>query len=183
MPYLSREQSKNINSFLSRMRSPVRIKSSPTRKEANKINPNQKVLRDIFSTDYNKVPLNLTEQGFYLCQLKINNKKGVFLLDTGSNSTCVDMKLKTTFNMYNCEETDAVSVTDTIKILTTKDNIVEIGNKRKSNIKLDLVDLTHIRNSVRDEKVKDISGILGNRLLHEFKCLIDYSKNLLYIKK
>ena len=173
MSKLSSKEYSNINSFISRMRSPVKRSTSPIKR--NTIDKPEK--------KYNKLPLYLTRQGFYICQIKVNGVKGFFLLDTGSNSTCIDTNDQQKFKIIVNESSEAISVTNTIVISNSVNNLIELAGVKKSNIKLDLLDLTNVKQVVEDKKVPKISGILGNKILNSFKCIIDYNKSALFIRK
>lgn len=173
MSKLSSKEYSNINSFIARMRSPVKRSASPIKK--NTIDKSEK--------KYNKLPLFLTRQGFYICQIKINGVKGFFLLDTGSNSTCIDTMDQQKFKTIVNDSSEAVSVTNTIKINNSVNNLLELAGVKKNNIKLDILDLTNVKQVVEDKKIPKISGILGNKILNSFKCIIDYNKSALYIRK
>tara|TARA_B110000259_G_scaffold113186_1_gene129069 strand:+ start:3925 stop:4464 length:540 start_codon:yes stop_codon:yes gene_type:complete len=176
MSNLSRKEYSNINSFISRMRSPVKKRDkSPIRKEKKR---GKKSIEDT----HVKIPIYYTEQGFYICKLKINKVTGIFLLDTGSNSTCVDLHQKEKFKMISNQTKEALSVTNTITIESTGNNEINIGGVKINEIEIDLVDLTNIKESVNDLKVSKISGILGNRLLYNFSSIIDYENNSLFVK-
>ena len=171
MSNLSSKEYANINSFISRMRSPIKRVKSPRRK-------------DKYNCDkYIKIPLVLTEQGFFICEIKVNKIKGLFLLDTGSNSTCIDLSLKNNFKIRTDQVSDAISVTSSIQVETSLNNEVDIGGIKLKNIKLDLIDLTNVKESIDDPQIKLISGILGNRVLNSFNSIIKYKEKSLYIKK
>jgi predicted aspartyl protease len=153
------------------MRSPVKVRKSPRRKDKQ------------VGEKYIKIPLILTEQGFFICEIRINKIKGLFLLDTGSNATCIDLILKNKFKITSNEISDAVSVTNSIQVETSLNNEVSIGGIKLKNTKIDIIDLTNVKESIGDPQIKDISGILGNRILNSFNSIIKYKEKLLYIKK
>jgi predicted aspartyl protease len=141
-------------------------------------------LSKILEKNYNKIPIHKSLNGFYTCFLKINDVKGLFLIDTGSNSTCIDKNKQKIFKIIVNNISEAFSVTNKMNISTSKkNNSIEIGKVLKNKIKLDLLDLTNVKNAVEDKKIPEISGILGNRILSSFNCLIDYEKNTLYVQK
>lgn len=164
------------------MRSPIKVKKSPRRKDKLQSDKDKSPKDKSSKNKYIKVPLVLTEQGFFICEIKVNKIKGLFLLDTGSNATCIDLSLKNKFKITTDQISDAISVTNSVQVETSLNNEVGIGGIKLKNIKLDLIDLSNVKESIDDPQIKLISGILGNRVLNSFNSVIKYKEKLLYIK-
>ena len=115
---------------------------------------------------------------------KINSVRGRFLIDTGASGSCIDKKKKLLFKV-NCnnEIKDASSATENITdIHSSKKNILKIGNLIKENFEIMIFDMNQINNSLINNGVKPIDGIIGSDILKEFNAKIDYEKGLLSLK-
>lgn len=112
-----------------------------------------------------------------LVNAKINNIEGVFIIDTGSSNTCINLLSASKFNLvYKKSIEDASSATNFIsQTFFSNKNRIQIGSILKENFEVFLFDMTHINENI----VEKIDGIIGSDILKEFNAIIDYKKKLL----
>ena len=69
--------------------------------------------------------------------------------------------------------------------LTTQseNNILEIGKWKNKNFSLVLFDLVHVNKALTLHEAEEVHGIIGADILQKGKAVIDYNKNVLYLKK
>ena len=204
---LSRNDHKLINSFLRRRRSPVVIpgRGAPShRKDRKEASPSrggdelkhrskqmdttagkrQVLCKKASSTRgpspgsrVSCVPLTMTDNGFYTCTVYINGVRGCFLLDTGSNGTCIDSKSKGRFKTAVTSQNAAATASHTVKIERTQNNTIRIGKSKLDNFEIDLLCLDQVKGSVHS----GVDGILGNRALKSVDAVIEYASNSLLV--
>nr|WP_293303254.1 retropepsin-like aspartic protease [Allomuricauda sp.] len=133
---------------------------------------------------YTKVPLTLTETNHFEIAAKINGVTGRFILDTGASNTCVGMDKTAFFNMVS-EATDVkaagAGATEMETLVSTK-NKIQIGDWKKSRLKIVLFDLVHVNKALTSHNALPVDGIIGADILKKGKAVIDYNKKCLYLK-
>lgn len=137
------------------------------------------------SKDYIKVPLVFTETNHFEIVAKINGVSGKFILDTGASNTCVGMDKIEMFNMAS-ESTDVkaagAGATEMETLISSK-NKIQIGDWKKSKLKIVLFDLIHVNQALVSHNALPVDGIIGADILNKGKAVIDYNKKCLYLKK
>jgi predicted aspartyl protease len=133
---------------------------------------------------YTKVPLTLTETNHFEIAAKINGVTGRFILDTGASNTCVGMDKTAFFNMVS-EASDVkaagAGATEMETLVSTK-NKIQIGDWKKSRLKIVLFDLIHVNKALTSHNALPVDGIIGADILKKGKAVIDYNKKCLYLK-
>ncbi|MCR9265208.1 MAG: retroviral-like aspartic protease family protein [Flavobacteriaceae bacterium] len=133
---------------------------------------------------YTKVPLTLTETNHFEIAAKINGVTGRFILDTGASNTCVGMDKTAFFNMVS-EASDVkaagAGATGMETLVSTK-NKIQIGDWKKSRLKIVLFDLVHVNKALTSHNALPVDGIIGADILKKGKAVIDYNKKCLYLK-
>ncbi|WP_421810803.1 retropepsin-like aspartic protease [Flagellimonas sp.] len=133
---------------------------------------------------YTKVPLTLTETNHFEIAAKINGVTGRFILDTGASNTCVGMDKTAFFNMVS-EASDVkaagAGATEMETLVSTK-NKIQIGDWKKSRLKIVLFDLVHVNKALTSHNALPVDGIIGADILKKGKAVIDYNKKCLYLK-
>ncbi|RIV43068.1 MULTISPECIES: retropepsin-like aspartic protease family protein [Flagellimonas] len=137
------------------------------------------------SKDYIKVPLVFTETNHFEIVAKINGVSGKFILDTGASNTCVGIDKIEFFKMAS-EATDikaaGAGATEMETLISSK-NKIQIGDWKKSKLKIVLFDLVHVNQALVSHNALPVDGIIGADVLKKGKAVIDYNKKCLYLKK
>jgi len=123
-----------------------------------------------------KISLKITLSKHLVCVLKLNNKDAIFLVDTGASNSCFDILKK---NKYNLQprgvEVELTSAAEKKLGAISSDNCKLIFNPLKEiDTTLMLIDVNTINEALREQKEKEIDGILGSDILNEIKAKIDY---------
>ena len=123
----------------------------------------------------------LDQTGYHLfVNLKINDKKCRFLIDTGASHSVVDKKyFEKNFGKKNLKTvkqstTGLHSSTDESHFGKIKE--MAIGKLKVKNHLAAAVDLSHVNNTYAQIKKPKIHGILGSDILMMYKMIIDYGK-------
>ncbi len=132
---------------------------------------------------YQKVKLRTLPSGHHLIKAKINGKKGNFILDTGASNTVIAQSKAKKFKLKlkETEHKAAGAGTTEIDINTTGKNLLEIGKWKMKKIRFVTMDLQHINHAMQMFDAK-VDGIIGADVLHAGKGIIQYDKDLLFLK-
>ena len=109
---------------------------------------------------------------------------GYFILDTGASSSCIGFSSVNRFIMLTEEsEVKAAGAGATnMETHVANNNIFSIGKKIKSNMSFVIFDLSHVNQALSQVEEEPVQGILGADFLKECRAVIDYGRNVLYIK-
>ena len=133
---------------------------------------------------FHHIPLQKLATGHYKFQVKVNNKKGSFILDTGASTSCIGFKQANYFLLKGEVSEVKAAGAGAINMETeiARNNHVKIGEKALKNIDLILFNLTHVNEALSQVDEDAIDGIIGADLLKQCQAKIDYGRNCLYIK-
>jgi predicted aspartyl protease len=138
----------------------------------------------LLNKGYVRVKLHLTKTNHFEIIAKINGVKGLFILDTGASSSCVDFDTATMFKL-EVKESDVkaagAGATD-MKTQSSEKNSFTIGKWKNDNIMLVLFSLAHVNTALITHNSKPVDGIIGADILKKGKAIIDYNKKYLYLK-
>ena len=123
-----------------------------------------------------KISLEITSSKHLICVLKLNNKDAIFLVDTGASNSCFDILKKDKYNLQSRGvEVELTSAAEKKLGAISSDNCKLIFKPQKEiDITLMLIDVSTINEAFREQKEKEIDGILGSDILNEIKAKIDY---------
>jgi len=134
---------------------------------------------------YIKIKLKKIATNHLELKAKINGVKGRFILDTGASNSCVGLKSIEHFNLET-EESDTkaagAGATDMETLISTN-NQLKIDKWQTNTFNLVLFDLSHVNTALLQHNAKEVTGIIGADILQKGKAIIDYNKNVLYLKK
>lgn len=133
---------------------------------------------------YTKVKLHLTKTNHFEIKVTVNNKKGLFILDTGASNSCVGFEGINNFNLNAEESIIKAAGAGAIDMETkmAKKNKIKIGKWKHHKISLVLFNLTHVNTALKNHNSKPVDGIIGADILKKTKAVIDYEKKNLYLK-
>jgi len=136
------------------------------------------------SQGFHRIPLQKLKSGHYKFSLKINGVKGTFILDTGASTSCIDTSIANRFQLKT--ETSDVKAAGAgatgMDTLASHYNNLTIGSKQIHNISVVLFDLSHVNLALTQVNEAPIDGILGADLLKKLRAVIDYGRNVFYLK-
>ena len=110
---------------------------------------------------------------------KINQKEGVFLVDTGSSNSCVDIIKSQKFNLkYSSSFEKALSATAEInQLFISKNNTLTAGSFFfLKNVDLILFELEIVRKKLIEDDGVEIDGIIGSDVLKKGNSIINYQE-------
>lgn len=133
---------------------------------------------------FHRIPLQKLATGHYKFQVRVNGKKGIFILDTGASTSCIGFKRAKHFLLHGEESDVKAAGAGAINMETeiARNNHLKIGRKILKNIDLILFNLTHVNEALAQVDEDAIDGIIGADLLKQSQAKIDYGRNCLYIK-
>ena len=134
---------------------------------------------------YIKIKLTKIATNHLELKAKINGVKGSFILDTGASNSCVGLDLIEYFKLDAQEsETKAAGAGATdMETKQSENNKLKIGNWKTNKCNLVLFDLLHVNNALTQHHANEVHGIIGADILQKGKAFIDYSNQILYLKK
>lgn len=119
------------------------------------------------------------ESYHYIVAIKVNNKKGVLLVDTGASRTVFD---KTRFERFKVKEKKANSPMSPVGLggqvqtdITILKNL-KIDKLEAKNYLVAVTDLGHINHMFVSLKQEPIDGVLGSDFLKKYRAIIDLRK-------
>lgn len=136
------------------------------------------------SESFFRIPLKKLNTGHYKLEARVNGKKGYFILDTGASSSCIDIQWAPYFKMIS-EHSDVKAAgagAINMKTLAAHGNKFKIEKKIVSNMSFVLFDLHHVNEALSQVDEDGVQGILGADFLKQWRAVIDYGRNALYIK-
>jgi hypothetical protein len=134
---------------------------------------------------YIKIKLKRIATNHLELKATINDVKGRFILDTGASNSCVGLDLIEHFNLIAEEsETKAAGAGATdMETQKSENNQLKIGDWKTNKCHLVLFNLSHVNTALTQHNANEVHGIIGADILQKGKAFIDYSKNVLYLKK
>lgn len=133
---------------------------------------------------YTRIKLNTTLTNHLELKATVNGNQGSFLLDTGASSSCIDNTHVQHFDLLttSTEITASGAGASGLKTLISDSNSIHIEKWSLKNLKLVVLDLSHVNNALIKYKSETVHGILGADILKKGKGIIDYQYKCLYLK-
>ncbi|QMU64322.1 MAG: acid protease [Flavobacteriaceae bacterium] len=134
---------------------------------------------------YNGIRLTKNATNHLELKAEINGVKGRFILDTGASNSCVGLDLIEYFKLEAEESETKAAGAGAIDMdtLQSKNNLLKIGFWKAKKCHLVLFDLFHVNSALTQQKAKEVHGIIGADILERGRAIIDYKKNILYLKR
>lgn len=138
----------------------------------------------LLRNNYTKVKLHLTKTNHFEIIGKINNVKGIFILDTGASSSCVGKDKIEKFKLSVADSEVKAAGAGAIDMDTqiSKNNSVKFRKWKLPKVQLVVFDLSHVNTALENHNSKPVDGIIGADILKKGKAVIDYQKKYLYLK-
>lgn len=134
--------------------------------------------------DYYRIPLKKINTGHYKLTVTINKRKGEFILDTGASSSCIGIDHIHYFQLDSQDSDIKAAGAGAINMETkvAHGNSLIIGSLKKQNIDFVLFDMSHVNAALEQVNESGVHGILGADLLKKYRAVIDYGRNVLFLK-
>ena len=131
-----------------------------------------------------RIPLTKLKTGHYKLSARVNGKKGDFILDTGASNSCIGFSSVERFIMLTEESQIKAAGAGAINMRThvANDNYFTIGNKSSRKMSFVIFDLSHVNEALLQVDEEAVHGILGADYLKANAAVIDYGRNVLYLK-
>jgi len=133
---------------------------------------------------FHRIPLKKLKSGHYKFSAKVNTISGSFILDTGASTSCIGFDNSSFFNLIN--EASAIKAAGAgainMKTEIARNNTIDIGSWKFSNIDFVLFDLSHVNEALQQVEEQSVHGIIGADFLKRTRAVIDYGRNCLYVK-
>ncbi len=136
------------------------------------------------SKKFFRIPLRKLETGHFKLTIRINGIRGEFILDTGASTSCIGLDSVTHFGLNSeASEIKASGAGATnMETRIARDNDLTVGGRSLRNVDFILFDLYHINEALTQVNELPVQGILGADLLKKLRAVIDYGRNVLYVK-
>ena len=135
------------------------------------------------SKGVHRIPLKKLNTGHYKLMVKINNKKGDYILDTGASTSCIGFNNIDYFQLLSEESEVKAAGAGAIDMMTkiSRKNSFSVGSWHLNEIDFVLFDLSHVNEALQQTNETPVHGILGAEFLKRTRSVIDYGRNCLYI--
>jgi predicted aspartyl protease len=116
---------------------------------------------------------------------KLNQKKALFLLDTGASNSCISTNKAENYNLKFSKTATKAAGAGAINMEAqlSKNNLIEFGKFKIKSCDLVVFDMKHIDQALEIHQGKPIDGIIGADILIANQVKIDYSKKKIFFKK
>jgi len=133
---------------------------------------------------FQRIVLRKMTTGHYTCRAELNTKKGIFIIDTGASSSCIDFEHVGLFNLIQ-EKSDVIAAgagDSNMKTALAQNNVFKLKNHKTKNISFVLFDLSHVKKAISKVDPTIVHGILGADYLKKYSAVLDYGRNCMYLK-
>ena len=113
-----------------------------------------------------------------IVEILLNQVQGKFLVDTGASNSCFNkLNTKKFYINYIKTKERLTSATDTInEVYVSRNNELIISNFKITDFSFYLFDLSQVNDSLTNNGISPIDGVIGSDFLSKFAAKIDYSK-------
>ena len=133
---------------------------------------------------FQRIVLRKMTTGHYTCQVKLNTKSGIFIIDTGASSSCIDFEHVELFNLIQ-EKSDITAAgagDSNMKTALASNNVLKLEDHQTKNMSFVLFDLSHVKKAISMVDPSIVHGILGADYLKKHSAVLDYGRNCMYLK-
>ena len=130
------------------------------------------------------MPLKKLKTGHYKVEARVNGINGDFIVDTGASSSCIGFSSVDRFIMLTEQSEIKAAGAGAINMEThvARNNRFQVGGKKTNKMAFVIFDLSHVNEALVQVEEKAVEGILGADFLKENRAVIDYGRNVLYLK-
>jgi len=138
----------------------------------------------LLTQGYNFFKLKKTASAHFTLKAKINNIKGIFIIDTGASNSCVGLNEIDLFNLTlkNSNKKAAGAGSTNIETKLSHQNHLKVKSFKIESLTLIIIDLSHINTALVEHNSAPINGIIGADILKKYNAVVDYKYKALYLK-
>jgi len=135
---------------------------------------------------YRAIPIQENIAGHLLIEVHINEKKGLFILDTGAGGTVIDSRMAEELELIlqkeNSNRSGAGAGGLGLEVTPSGGNKLAIGNFIVHDFTVSIMSLEHVSQSLAQVGAnEEILGVIGVDILKPAKAIIDYNNMILYL--
>ena len=121
--------------------------------------------------------------GHIVTKAIINGHQGRFIIDTGASASCINQEMYKEFQL----ETEFLdrqisTASGVLRPRISSGNNLELGDWSDEDFTFLSMDMTHINNALKGERMKSVQGLLGADFLIASKAVIDYKSKKIFLK-
>lgn len=135
---------------------------------------------------YTQIPVKLNAVGHLEVEVRIDNIKASFLVDTGASNTVIDIGFakENLLEFASIEELGGGVGTSQMVLFHKKVDLFKINDFEIPSFDLYATDFTHVKDSLAKKGINEpCDGVIGADILIKYKAKINYKKRRLYLKK
>ena len=140
--------------------------------------------KTLLKKGYTRIPMKITKTNHLVLKVKINGKKGRFILDTGASNSCIGFDNVDYFSIETSESEIKAAGAGAVGMETLKSmgNRLDIEKWNTKNCDLVIFDMSHVNEALEQHNAKRIKGIIGADILLKGKAILDYKDKCFYLK-
>ena len=135
---------------------------------------------------YIEIPLKLNAIGHLEAEVKIDDIRACFLVDTGASNTVIDIGFarENLLEFASIDELGGGVGTSEMQIFHRQVDVFKINDFDIPTFDLYATDFTHVKDSLAKKGItKPCNGVIGADILIKYNAKINYKKKMLYLKK
>ncbi len=134
--------------------------------------------------NYTKITLKKMVTNHLALVATINGVEGTFILDTGASNSCVGIHMTDYFKLEAIESETKASGAGATNMETkqSENNTLQLGVWKTNEFTIVLFDMIHVNTALIQHNAEEVHGIIGADILEKGSAIIDYNKNVLYLK-
>jgi hypothetical protein len=136
--------------------------------------------------DYKQIPIKLNAIGHLEVEVKIDDIKARFLVDTGASNTVIDIGFakENLLEFASIDELGGGVGTSQMALFHKQVDLFKINDFEVPSFDLYATDFTHVKDSLAKKGITEpCHGVIGADILIKYKAKINYNKQKLYLKK
>lgn len=124
-----------------------------------------------------------SKSGHLVTKATVNGHEGRFIIDTGASASCINQEMYKEFQL----ETEFLDRTigtasGSLRPRISHNNTLELGDWSDEDSTFLSMDMNHINNALKAERMRSIQGLLGADFLISAQAVIDYKGKKIYLK-
>ena len=134
---------------------------------------------------YIESPIKLNAIGHLEVEVRIDNIKARFLVDTGASNTVIDIGFakENLLEFASIEELGGGVGTSQMVLFHKKVDLFKIDDFKIPSFDLYATDFTHVKDSLANKGINEpCHGVIGADILIKYKAKINYKKKKLFLK-
>ena len=136
--------------------------------------------------EYIQIPIKLNTIGHLEVEVKIDDIKARFLVDTGASNTVIDIGFakENLLEFASIDELGGGVGTSEMVLFHKQVDLFKINDFEIPAFDLYATDFTHVKDSLAKKGINEpCHGVIGADILIKYKAKINYKKKKLYLKK